>query len=483
MMNVMGIDRRHYLFTPLLAIATSTVAIAFVGCDAGQSSSMPSGTFSTSDSTNPGGGSSDPDDTGGGPTGPGDDDPGPPDSGEPLPDFGGGSGCDSAGPEAAQPFGHHAHSYAADVIFPSGGFGALDAAVAQVYGQWRDTHLHAGCGDGRAYVGIDGDESLTVSEAHGYGMLIAVYMAGYEPDAREIFDSLHAYYRDHPSMGTPPLMAWSQDYSCDSNLGEASATDGDFDIAYALLLADKQWGSDGAVDYIGEAQELLSAISTAELAPEGHAYLGDWVGDPYYSLSTRSSDFMPNHYAAFEDMIGDGRWANAIDRSYDIVGTVQSDDTGLIPDFVQWVTSDPVPAEDWFLEREWDGHYSYNACRVPWRVGLGYLADGDPRARSLMEPFVDWADSHTGGNPWAFGSGYYLWGGALPGSEFPSMTYIAPLGVAAMLDPDKQAFLDAIWQATVDYESNGVYYDDTLRLLSMIAMSGNWWSPQHAACP
>lgn len=482
----MGVDPTLRIL-PFAALGVTIALGLSPGCDAGQTSDLASDSMGTGGG--PGGG------PGGDPTGgndsppipdgtdsPGDDDAPPPGTGDPLPDFGGG-GCESAGPDAAQPFGHHAHSYPDDTIFPSGGFGSLDAAVAQVYGQWRDTHLHAGCGTGRAYVGIDGDESLTVSEAHGYGMLIAVYMAGYEPDAREIFDGLHAYWRDHPSTGTPPLMAWSQDYSCVNNLGAASATDGDFDIAYALLLADKQWGSDGAIDYIGEAYSILSAISSAELAPEGYAYLGDWVGDPYYRLSTRTSDFMPNHYAAFEDLIGDGRWDAALDTSYPIMSAVRSGDTGLFPDFVQWATTDPVPAEPWFLEREWDGHYSYNACRVPWRVSLGYLADGDARARDLMRPMVDWAQSHTGGNPWAFSSGYRLWGETLPGADFPSMTYIAPLGVAAMLDPSKQAFLDAVWQASVDYESNGVYYDDTLRLLAMIAMSGNWWSPQHAACP
>ena len=49
--------------------------------------------------------------------------------------------------------------------------------------------------------------NLTVSEAHGYGMMLAALMAGYDPEAQSIFDGLFAFYRDHPSSLTPGLMA------------------------------------------------------------------------------------------------------------------------------------------------------------------------------------------------------------------------------------------------------------------------------------
>ena len=42
-----------------------------------------------------------------------------------------------------------------------------------------------------------------------------------------------------------------------------SATDGDLDIAFALLLADKQWGSGGA--YLAEAKKVIAAIKEKEM--------------------------------------------------------------------------------------------------------------------------------------------------------------------------------------------------------------------------
>ena len=157
-------------------------------------------------------------------------------------------GCDGDG-SAAQPFGNHEMDYVEDSLLPShGSLGELDQAVRNFYDAWKSSYLAAGCGDGRYYVKVEIDESMTVSEAHGYGMVISAYLAGYDSDAQVIFDGLYRFFADHPSAGSSDLMAWSQDYGCDSNQGEYSATDGDLDIAYALLLADKQWGSNGAID-------------------------------------------------------------------------------------------------------------------------------------------------------------------------------------------------------------------------------------------
>jgi hypothetical protein len=60
-----------------------------------------------------------------------------------------------------------------------------------------------------------------------------------DPEARQIFDGLYAFSRDHPSAGSPDLMAWKQVGGCKNvdlrNTG--SATDGDMDIATDYLLA------------------------------------------------------------------------------------------------------------------------------------------------------------------------------------------------------------------------------------------------------
>ncbi|MBK7196651.1 MAG: hypothetical protein IPH80_29580 [Myxococcales bacterium] len=60
-------------------------------------------------------------------------------------------------------------------------------------------------------------------------------------------------------------MAWAQDAACHTAPGATTATDADLDIAYALLLADRQWGSAGAIDYRGAALRMLAAILATDV--------------------------------------------------------------------------------------------------------------------------------------------------------------------------------------------------------------------------
>ncbi len=84
-------------------------------------------------------------------------------------------------------------------------------------------------------------------------------------------------------------MAWAQSEHCQDIMGRDSATDGDLDIAYALLLADVQWGSAAAVNYRQEAERTLEAIVQHTVDPATHlTLLGDWVApDGDYAKATR----------------------------------------------------------------------------------------------------------------------------------------------------------------------------------------------------
>ncbi len=146
----------------------------------------------------------------------------------------------------ALPFGSHPAALAPGVFLPSAPRANLDAATAAFYDGWKERYLVEGCEPGHLRVRTEGSAAhYTVSEGQGYGMLIAVYMAGHDPEARDVFDGLYRYARAHPSALTPNLMAWAQDEDCRHVGGDDSATDGDLDIAYALLLADRQWAAKG----------------------------------------------------------------------------------------------------------------------------------------------------------------------------------------------------------------------------------------------
>ncbi|MEW6270496.1 MAG: glycosyl hydrolase family 8, partial [Thermodesulfobacteriota bacterium] len=388
------------------------------------------------------------------------------------------------------PFASHPFAYAAGAIRPSHVSQAqLDQAVRDFYDAWKAEYLVQTCGAGRWVVRANaGGGNLTVSEAHGYGMMLVALMAGHDPQAQEIFDGMFAYFRDHPSAITPSLMAWNQNTSCSSVGGVNTASDGDLDIAYALLLADKQWGSCGAVDYLAEAQDVIAGIESGDLDQSGqYVKLGDWAmpSNPWHYDATRSSDFMPDHYRSFLAATSDPVWTSVLNRTYQIVSALQatySPATGLLPDFVKDPLGTPDPAPPGFLEDSNDGAYDYNACRDPLRLGTDFLVSGEARAKTALDEINAWIRSATGGSPGAIRSGYQLDGTPSPNTNYLSMAFVAPLGVGAMVDTANQAWLNAIWDLVVATPIGAEhYYENTLKLLSMVVMSGNWWPPQAVA--
>jgi endo-1,4-beta-D-glucanase Y len=403
----------------------------------------------------------------------------PPGPGEPDASTG---GCARNG-DAAQPFGNHVFAYTAGVILPDVPAAEMDRAVSDFYETWKDRHLRQGCGSGRYYVDYNG-RNETVSEAHGYGMLIAVFMAGYDDQAKTIFDGMVRYFQEHRSNIQGELMAWRQ-AGCNSVDGINSATDGDLDIAYALLLADKQWGSGGALNYRSIAEDVIDGIMAGDVdATKRYLLLGDWTGDSgQLHDATRPSDFMPGHIASFQAVAGND-WKTLLDSQYSILQTAQNrlgPNTGLVSDFLINPLGNVTAPNGELLEDAGDDDYEYNACRVPWRIATHYITSGDTRAKTIAGKMASWIRSATGGDPGNISAAYQLSGAPLPGFTYTDMTTVAPFAVASMLDGGNRAWLNDLWDFIVD-DGGGGYYGDTIKLLSMIVISGNWWTPEAAPC-
>lgn len=136
---------------------------------------------------------------------------------------------------------------------------AMDKKVKSFYIKWKNRYLVNGCAPDEYYVFYnfegfaDPPDAICVSEGQGYGMIITALMAGYDANAKIIFDGLYNYYKSHPSIIDPVLMGWQQTEGCVNVPDADAATDGDLDIAYGLLLAHIQWGSGGAINYLSEA--------------------------------------------------------------------------------------------------------------------------------------------------------------------------------------------------------------------------------------
>lgn len=211
-----------------------------------------------------------------------------------------------------------------------------------------------------------------------------------------------------------------------------------------------------------------------------------WDKDHYYG--TRSSDFMIDHLRTFQIVTNDDRWNNVINETYHVINTIQTHEslsTGLLPDFIYHCDTIPMPVwnekKPAYLETEWDGAYFWNACRFPWRLGTDYLVSGDTRSLNALNKINAWIEKETEGNPDNICEGYKLDGTCLDKFEgHASIAFVATFAVSAMADARYQSWLNTLWSYTLAHgDQPNQYYDDTIKMICLIVMSGNWWQPSY----
>jgi len=353
--------------------------------------------------------------------------------------------------------------------------------VTNYYAAWKTKYIK-NC-SGKYYVDFtDEDPSqITTSESHGYGMMIMALIAGHDANAKTIYDGMYAYYKAHTSSLNNKLMSWQQ-ANCSTPAGnDDAATDGDLDIAYSLLLADAQWGSSGTINYLQEGKNIIQAIMTSEInSTSYHTLLGDWANSATYLKLSRTSDFILDHFKAFEAATGDSRWNNVYEKTQNLISYLQSSSanpalTGLLPDFIQNAnTATPVIPTGQVLESPQDGWYNWNACRDPWRMSTGYLINGDIRSKTATGMIINWLKSKSS-NPASFTCITKLDG---TGNSTGELAFIAPYMVGMMVDPANQPLLNSTYDWVINAGINNfTYFHNTIKMLCLLTVSGNYWPP------
>lgn len=355
---------------------------------------------------------------------------------------------------------------------------SMNTVITSYFQKWKASYLKKSDGGevGNGYyinmkgTGGSGTE-VTTSEAHGYGMIVFALMAGYDDSAKIYYDGMVNLFDLHRSTINRNLMSWVIDPVNGDNGG---ATDGDMDIAYSLLLADNQWGSDGQINYKAKADSIINlGIKGSDVRSSGskRTTLGDWDEDLY---NTRSSDWMPGHMRAYYGLTKDKLWLEASDTIYSLISQLSSKyspSTGLMPDFI--IGKNPEPAKPDFLESETDGDYSWNACRFPWRITMDYAHYGTPAAKQSLHKILTWLKSTTSNVPENIAAGYHLDGSVI--DDYQEVAFIAPFIAACVCDATHQEYLNDGWN--IIKNAQGDYYGDSIGLLCLLLISGNWWKP------
>jgi endo-1,4-beta-D-glucanase Y len=117
------------------------------------------------------------------------------------------------------------------------------------YNKWKDCYLTECNGDYRVI--CEGQDETRV-EAIGFGSILTAYYG----DKKE-FDGLYNFYKIKRTANANNMMAWN--VSCNGINDPGSATDGDIDVAFALIVAYNQWGG----DYLEQAKNVIQVIKNS----------------------------------------------------------------------------------------------------------------------------------------------------------------------------------------------------------------------------
>jgi glycosyl hydrolase family 8 len=341
------------------------------------------------------------------------------------------------------------------------------SAVCHAYSIWyAGITTTTGAPVGRRVFDKTNDSGNTTSEGMGYGMLIAVYMSD-KPAFDALWQYANHFFNDN-------LMSWHIS-STGGVIDPHSAADADQDMAWALLMASKQWGGSpswGGSTYLASATMMMSAILSEEIT-------GNLPTDGDYMAPVTHPDYAaPDYNAEFATAGGGSGWNSVSGAEYTYFSQNQNGTSGLIPDASGNNTGNNI--------------FGFDACRAPWRVGVDYCWHGTSSALSFLTPMVKTFVGLAGSTYTTNGGGLELpltlTGTATNNTNgaAPSVTGAidGPAAVAAMSSSANQTFIDnsLTWLAKYvpaasvagAYGAEGDYFGSTLGLVGLLVLDGEF---------
>ncbi len=380
----------------------------------------------------------------------------------------------SAGAEADRfPYPHN-HTYANGIVPTNFNQAQKNADLEAMWKAWRKAYLTGrGADKEELRVSKGGARGESISEGIGYGMLISVYMANPANSGKTDFDSLYRYYKRHEKVmdGTRyGLMAWRVGHK-NEIIDNWVAPDGDIDAAFSLLMADRKWGSDGAINYRQAGVDIINSLMKWSInKPSFTVSKGEME-----SSFTMSSYHIVNYFPLFAKTSGDPRWEQVMASSYKMYDYFYQ----LNPKAA--LTPFTFTVKDYSASKR-GYNYGYDSSRVPWRVGVDYLWHGttnSPLARTLPDTNAKWLKEVTGGKPANVSVSYELSGRPIGTKKDPRVT-VPPIAVGAMVDASNQEWLNTLYAwmrvqvpGATTGEVTPSYFGDAVMLSCMLVLTGN----------
>jgi endo-1,4-beta-D-glucanase Y len=313
--------------------------------------------------------------------------------------------------------------------------------------------------------------NTTNSEGIGYGMTIAVYM-----NDQNVFDQLWKYEQVH--LDGNGLMNWEINPAgtAPTASGTGAATDGDEDMAFALVMADKKWGGSGALadTYLNHAKKQIGLIWQFEVDHTRGDVLtpGDQFGG---GQVINISYFAPAYYRIFGKVTGKtAEWNRVVESSYQALSaalnsTNKNVSNGLVP---AWSTPAGVPTAP--AGTSHPIHHQLDSSRTPFRIGQDYCWFGEQRALTYLQKISGFYSQVGAAN---IVEGYNLDGTPFSGASLHLAAFVGPAGVGAMATPQYATLRDQARLALVTPPGllgGSLYYNESWTVLSLLMMSGQF---------
>ena len=332
------------------------------------------------------------------------------------------------------------------------------------YNAWKQEYVTS-CGGGSYRVKFD-DGSSTVSEGIAYGMLLSVYA-----DDKATFDGLWQYYKNNRNGNG--VMNWKIN-GCSGASGQNGATDAELDAAMALIIAAIQWPGGS---YTNDAVKLIQTIKTYEMAADGQALNGDAWGSA--NSCRNPSYFAPAYYVEFAkvDAANASFWSTtAINASNKLLKANMNSTSGLISNWC-----DASSGTENACGPTGSGGYGYgaDACRNPWRMAVDYLwhgnncSEGASAINAKLVNFVKGHESSVCKGPFDNRSISNPESGRYANGSYSTMAL-------PMMTSSNQSSLNNCYSAVKALGDYDVYFNTTLRCITMFVLTGNFWSPDAA---
>lgn len=266
--------------------------------------------------------------------------------------------------------------------------------LAELWREYKQEYLEPGTGRT-----LDKQrENITTSEGQAYTMLRAAWVSD-----QAVFEQSWQWTKNNlQHKQGDKLFAWLFGQAPDGSYrvlhergGDNTASDGDTDIALALVFAAHRWSDD---KYLEDAKPIIRDIWEKEVVEVGgqpvlaannlekSATTPDVLVNPSY--------FAPYAYRIFAGLDPEHNWNALADSSYDWIEKSQEASLGTDK-------RDGGLPPDWMLVNRESGaisppsqagltaNFSYDAIRTPWRLALDYEWNKAPEAKQALERMTE----------------------------------------------------------------------------------------------